>query len=264
MARGALRVLQDRLAAGTLHGVIGLGGLQGTAVCTEVMRALPYGLPEDHGVDGRVGRHLGLRRRHGHHHDVLRGRHHRPERVPAEGAGQCGGRRARHGAGRRVPAHGAAGQDPHRHVEPRRAHQRRAAGPRRVRVPRLRGHRLPRGRLRRTRHGAHDAPGHHRRGLRLRDGRDHRRALRRPARRRPGAPDRGRRSRPAAGALPGRRRARGRARRPAEQRPRPVQESQARLPQSRHLRRPGSSRTRWWRWRARSAGASSTPGAGPC
>ncbi|HVQ27980.1 MAG TPA: Tm-1-like ATP-binding domain-containing protein [Vicinamibacteria bacterium] len=46
MARGALRVLQDRLAAGTLHGVIGLGGLQGTAVCTEVMRALPYGLPK--------------------------------------------------------------------------------------------------------------------------------------------------------------------------------------------------------------------------
>src|SRR5260370_15962805 len=32
--------------AGTLHGVIGLGGLQGTAVCTEVMRALPYGLPK--------------------------------------------------------------------------------------------------------------------------------------------------------------------------------------------------------------------------
>ena len=29
-----------------MHGVIGLGGLQGTAVCTEVMRALPYGLPK--------------------------------------------------------------------------------------------------------------------------------------------------------------------------------------------------------------------------
>jgi uncharacterized protein (UPF0261 family) len=46
MARGATRILQDRLQAGALHGVIGLGGLQGTAVCTEVMRALPYGLPK--------------------------------------------------------------------------------------------------------------------------------------------------------------------------------------------------------------------------
>jgi uncharacterized protein (UPF0261 family) len=46
MARGATRILQDRLPAGALHGVIGLGGLQGTAVCTEVMRALPYGLPK--------------------------------------------------------------------------------------------------------------------------------------------------------------------------------------------------------------------------
>ena len=46
MARGATRILQDLVQAGTLHGVIGLGGLQGTAVCTEVMRALPYGLPK--------------------------------------------------------------------------------------------------------------------------------------------------------------------------------------------------------------------------
>src|SRR5260370_13930856 len=46
MAGGAIRILQDRGQAGTLHGVIGLGGLQGTAVCTEVMRALPYGLPK--------------------------------------------------------------------------------------------------------------------------------------------------------------------------------------------------------------------------
>jgi uncharacterized protein (UPF0261 family) len=46
MAGGAIRILLDRVKAGTLHGVIGLGGLQGTAVCTEVMRALPYGLPK--------------------------------------------------------------------------------------------------------------------------------------------------------------------------------------------------------------------------
>ena len=46
MAAGAIKVLQRRLKAGTLHGVIGLGGLQGTAGCTMVMRALPYGVPK--------------------------------------------------------------------------------------------------------------------------------------------------------------------------------------------------------------------------
>ena len=46
MAKGAIRILRERREGGTLHGVIGLGGLQGTAVCTEVMRALPYGLPK--------------------------------------------------------------------------------------------------------------------------------------------------------------------------------------------------------------------------
>lgn len=46
MAAGATKILQRRIAAGQVHGVIGLGGLQGTAACTAVMRALPYGLPK--------------------------------------------------------------------------------------------------------------------------------------------------------------------------------------------------------------------------
>lgn len=46
MAAGAARLLLSRLDAGTVHGVIGLGGLQGTAACTAVMRALPYGVPK--------------------------------------------------------------------------------------------------------------------------------------------------------------------------------------------------------------------------
>jgi uncharacterized protein (UPF0261 family) len=46
MAAGATHLLQRRIAAGTVHGVIGLGGLQGTAACTMVMRALPYGVPK--------------------------------------------------------------------------------------------------------------------------------------------------------------------------------------------------------------------------
>ncbi len=46
MAAGATKLLLRRLEGGTLDGVIGLGGLQGTAICTMVMRALPYGLPK--------------------------------------------------------------------------------------------------------------------------------------------------------------------------------------------------------------------------
>lgn len=46
MAAGATKILRARLKAGKVHGVIGLGGLQGTAACTTVMRALPYGVPK--------------------------------------------------------------------------------------------------------------------------------------------------------------------------------------------------------------------------
>jgi len=46
MAAGAAAILKRRLEAGALDGVIGLGGLQGTAACTSVMRSLPYGVPK--------------------------------------------------------------------------------------------------------------------------------------------------------------------------------------------------------------------------
>lgn len=46
MAAGAAKLLGDRIAAGTLHAVIGMGGLQGTALCTRVMRSMPYGFPK--------------------------------------------------------------------------------------------------------------------------------------------------------------------------------------------------------------------------
>lgn len=46
MTAGATKVLLRKLAAGKVHGVIGLGGLQGTAACCGVMRALPYGVPK--------------------------------------------------------------------------------------------------------------------------------------------------------------------------------------------------------------------------
>jgi uncharacterized protein (UPF0261 family) len=46
MIAGAVALLQQRLARGELHGVLGLGGTQGTSNCSAVMQALPYGLPK--------------------------------------------------------------------------------------------------------------------------------------------------------------------------------------------------------------------------
>ncbi|MFT5049858.1 MAG: hypothetical protein ACI8QZ_001251 [Chlamydiales bacterium] len=46
MIAGAIATLQGLFKAGELHGILGLGGLQGTAACTAVMRAMPYGLPK--------------------------------------------------------------------------------------------------------------------------------------------------------------------------------------------------------------------------
>ena len=34
------------MKAGEVHAVLGLGGTQGTANCTQVMQALPYGFPK--------------------------------------------------------------------------------------------------------------------------------------------------------------------------------------------------------------------------
>jgi uncharacterized protein (UPF0261 family) len=46
MVAGATKLLLKKLKAGKVDGVIGLGGLQGTAACSAVMRALPYGVPK--------------------------------------------------------------------------------------------------------------------------------------------------------------------------------------------------------------------------
>lgn len=46
MVAGATRLLKQKIDAGTVHGLLGLGGLQGTAACTQIMRAMPYGLPK--------------------------------------------------------------------------------------------------------------------------------------------------------------------------------------------------------------------------
>jgi len=46
MAEGAKKIVSELCANGKIHGVVGLGGTQGTTLCTTVMRALPYGVPK--------------------------------------------------------------------------------------------------------------------------------------------------------------------------------------------------------------------------
>jgi uncharacterized protein (UPF0261 family) len=46
MAEGATNIVVALAGEGRIHGVLGLGGTQGTTLCTRVMRALPYGFPK--------------------------------------------------------------------------------------------------------------------------------------------------------------------------------------------------------------------------
>lgn len=46
MTRGMIAILNEQLNKGELHGVVGLGGTQGTAAATAVMQTLRYGLPK--------------------------------------------------------------------------------------------------------------------------------------------------------------------------------------------------------------------------
>jgi len=46
MADGATAIVSRLAKEGKIHGVVGLGGTQGTTLCTKAMRALPYGFPK--------------------------------------------------------------------------------------------------------------------------------------------------------------------------------------------------------------------------
>lgn len=46
MREGATRIARDLVAAGKVHGILGLGGGQGTVMMTGVMRELPFGFPK--------------------------------------------------------------------------------------------------------------------------------------------------------------------------------------------------------------------------
>ena len=46
MVAGATKLLLDLIANGEIHGVLGMGGTQGTSNCCAILQALPYGLPK--------------------------------------------------------------------------------------------------------------------------------------------------------------------------------------------------------------------------
>ena len=46
MVAGAIALLRPKIESGEVDGLLGLGGFQGTGVCSEIMRAMPYGVPK--------------------------------------------------------------------------------------------------------------------------------------------------------------------------------------------------------------------------
>lgn len=46
MCEGSASLLNRQIAAGEVHGVVGLGGSGGTTICAAAMRPLPYGIPK--------------------------------------------------------------------------------------------------------------------------------------------------------------------------------------------------------------------------
>jgi uncharacterized protein (UPF0261 family) len=46
MGAGAIAIVKKLLDQGKVHAIIGMGGTQGTSLCTKVMQSLPYGFPK--------------------------------------------------------------------------------------------------------------------------------------------------------------------------------------------------------------------------
>lgn len=46
MAEGAAKIVTDLVETGKIHGIVAMGGTQGTTLATKVMRDLPYGFPK--------------------------------------------------------------------------------------------------------------------------------------------------------------------------------------------------------------------------
>lgn len=64
MADGATKIVKDLVKNGEVHGIISLGGTQGTTLSTKVMRALPYGFPKvmvSTVASGNIGPWVGIK-----------------------------------------------------------------------------------------------------------------------------------------------------------------------------------------------------------
>ncbi len=46
LIKGSIRIINEKLIKGEVHGLIALGGSQGTTLCAQVMQSLPYGFPK--------------------------------------------------------------------------------------------------------------------------------------------------------------------------------------------------------------------------
>ena len=71
MGAGAAAILQSWCVRGEVHGVLGVGGNQGTAIAAAAMRELPFGLPKYIVSHRRVGQRAWLRGRQRHRPRVL-------------------------------------------------------------------------------------------------------------------------------------------------------------------------------------------------
>ena len=154
MAAGATKIVRELVEAGKIHAILALGGTQGTTLATAVMRGLPYGFPKimvSTMASGNVGPWVGTS-------DItmmfsvtdIMGLNPFMRRILANAAGAACGM-AEVELDEKQSA--AAGGDHHGRHHHARRHERRA----RAGGGRLRDHRLPCGRHRRTGDGSDDA-----------------------------------------------------------------------------------------------------------
>jgi uncharacterized protein (UPF0261 family) len=64
VSAGATKILQELQQAGKIHGVVALGGTQGTSTCAPVLQTLPYGFPKvmlSTAASGDVGHFVGIK-----------------------------------------------------------------------------------------------------------------------------------------------------------------------------------------------------------
>ena len=153
MGLGARSLAVALVADGSVDAVLAMGGSGATSIASTAMKALPVGLPKlivSTMASGNVG---AVRRRQGHHHDVLGGRRRRTQPGLPAGVRQC--RRSHLRDGRAAGAQGGrkAGDRGH---DVRRHHALRRSASLAARGERLRDPRVPRRRQRRTVDGVAD------------------------------------------------------------------------------------------------------------